>query len=119
MVRRVAYCRVASGVACGGGGAEEEGAGVTCGRTGIEGRIEDIKSLYMSTPATISHVAKRYFPIDGCSHSFGANRRARSGVYLYVALVYGLQHHPSTRQTRNIFTERRNLYTLAESEKLP
>lgn len=118
MVRRVAYCCVASCVAC-GGGAEEEGVGVACGRAGMEGRIEDTKSLYMSTPATISHVAKRYFPNDGCSHSFGANKRARSGVYLYVALVYGLQHHPSTRQTHNTSTEKRILYALAESEKLP
>jgi hypothetical protein len=44
----------------------------------------------MIYPLRISHAAKRYLPKEGCSHSLGARRRARRGVYRYVSLLYGL-----------------------------
>ena len=47
----------------------------------------------MITPLTMSHAAKRNFPKDECSHSFGLSSSASSGVYLYVSLVYGLGEH--------------------------
>ena len=47
----------------------------------------------MITPLMMSHAAKRNFPNDGCTHSFGPSSSASSGVYLYVSLVYGLGAH--------------------------
>ncbi len=47
----------------------------------------------MMTPLTMSHAAKRNLPKDGCNHSLGVRISARSGVYLYVSLVYGLGEH--------------------------
>lgn len=67
----------------------------------------------MSTPATMSHAAKRYLPNEGWIHSFGASSSARSGVYLYVARVYGLpQAHEHHRQSE------RAAYALAETQPL-
>lgn len=44
------------------------------------GRTSDKSRRYIKYPLARSHAAKRYFPNDGCSHSFGVSRSASSGV---------------------------------------
>jgi len=55
--------------------------------SGLEGeeagdlaRMCDTKRLRRRSPAMISQPAKRYFPKEACSHSFGARRSAKRGV---------------------------------------
>lgn len=45
---------------------------------------------YIRNPLRRSHKAKRYFPKEGWTDSLALKTKARSGVYRYVARVYGL-----------------------------
>jgi hypothetical protein len=49
----------------------------------------EINRLIMN-PAMRSAHAKRIFPHTGCNRIFGVSKNASNGVYLYVALSYGL-----------------------------